>query len=101
MLKCSGRSVVVVGKWRTGPKQKEKREIKLLANRRHHLGKQWRKEITEEQEGLKILWEEVKKNIGSLQRAGCICRRRKEMERSSFFKNPYRHAGQQLEYKVE
>ncbi|KAL2095427.1 hypothetical protein ACEWY4_010146 [Coilia grayii] len=64
-------------------------------------GQQWRKASAEEKEGLKPLWEEVKKSISSLRRAERIrrCTRRKEKERSSFFKNPYQHARQLLEDK--
>ncbi|KAL2078851.1 hypothetical protein ACEWY4_024595 [Coilia grayii] len=100
---CRGRFGVVAGKRSHGPKQKGRREmeIEMLVRRRRHLRKQWRKASAEEKEGLKPLWEEVKKSIASLRRAERIRRRtrRKEKERSSFFKNPYQHARRLLEDK--
>ncbi|KAJ8332759.1 hypothetical protein SKAU_G00416550 [Synaphobranchus kaupii] len=63
--------------------------------------KQWRKASQEEKEGLKPLWEEVRKSLSNLRRAERIRqrRRRKEKERSNFFKNPFKHAKQLLEDK--
>lgn len=72
---------------------------------RRQLRKQWRKASREEKEGLKPLWEEVKKKPcqpnAVCQGADCIRkrRRRKEKERSNFFKNPFKHARQLLEDK--
>lgn len=100
---CRGRFGAVAGRQSVGPKQKgrREREIEQLVKRRRQLRKQWRKASKEEKEGLKPLWEEVKKNLASLRRAERIRkrRRRKEKERSSFFKNPFRHARQLLEDK--
>ncbi|KAL2104213.1 hypothetical protein ACEWY4_001081 [Coilia grayii] len=100
---CRSRFGVVAGKRSHGTKQKGRREmeIEMLVRRRRHLRKQWRKASVEEKEGLKPLWEEVKKSIASLRRAERIRRRtrRKEKERSSFFKNPYQHARRLLEDK--
>lgn len=85
---CRDRFGAVVGKQSSGPKQKgrREREIELLVRRRRHLRKQWRKASEEEREGLKPLWEEVRKSLGSLRRAERIRKRRmrKEKERSSF-----------------
>lgn len=99
---CRNRFGVVAEKQK-GSKQKgrREREIEQLVKRRRQLRKQWRKASKEEKEGLKPLWEEVKKNLASLRRAERIRkrRRRKERERSNFFKNPFKHARQLLEDK--
>ena len=100
---CVSRFGVVVRKQRPGPMQKgrREREIEQLVKRRRQLRKQWRKASSEEREGLKPLWEEVKENLAGLRRAERIRkrRRRKERERSNFFKNPFKHARQLLEDK--
>ncbi|CAK6963971.1 hypothetical protein F2P79_011962 [Scomber scombrus] len=87
----------------SGPKQngRREREIEQLVKRQRQLRKPWRKASEEEREGLKPLWEEVKKSLASLRRAERIrkCRRWKEKERSNFFKNPFKHARQLLENK--
>ncbi|CAK6982434.1 hypothetical protein F2P79_011962, partial [Scomber scombrus] len=98
---CRGRFGVKAEKRSSGPKQKgrRKREMEQLVKRR--LQKQWRTASEEEREGLKPLWEEVKKSLASLQRAERIRkrRRRKEKERSNFFKNTFKDARQLLEDK--
>ncbi|KAK0146800.1 LINE-1 reverse transcriptase [Merluccius polli] len=99
---CRGRFGVVPGKQSAGPKRKgREREIEQLVMRRRQLRKQWRKASNEEKEGLKPLWEEAKKTLASLRRAERIRkhRRRKEKERSSFFKNPFKHVRRLLEDK--
>ena len=100
---CRGRFGVAADKRRSGPMQKGRRErdIEQLVKRRRQLRKQWRKASREEKEGLKLLWEEVKKNLAGLRKAERIRkrRRRKEKERSNFFKNPFKHARQLLEDK--
>ncbi len=99
---CRNRFGVVAEKQK-GSKQKgrREREIEQLVKRRRQFRKQWRKASKEEKEGLKPLWEEVKKNLASLRRAERIRkrRRRKERERSNFFKKPFKHARQLLEDK--
>ena len=100
---CIGRFGLAVEKRRSVPMQKGRREkeIEQLVKRRRQLRKQWRKASKEEKEGLKPLWDEVKKELASLRRAERIRkrRRRKEKERSNFFKNPFKHARQLLEDK--
>lgn len=99
---CRSRFRVVAEKQK-GSKQKgrREREFEQLVKRRRQLRKQWRKASKKEKEGLKLLWEEVKKNLASLRRAERIRkrRRRKEKERSNFFKNSFKHARQLLEDK--
>lgn len=100
---CRGRFGILEARRSTGPKQKgrREREIEALVRRRRQLRKQWRRACRAEKEGLKPLWEEVKKSIASLRRAERIRmhRRWKEKERSSFFRNPYQHARRLLEDK--
>ncbi|KAJ8350642.1 hypothetical protein SKAU_G00257720 [Synaphobranchus kaupii] len=100
---CRSRFGVVAERRRAAPKQKgrREREIEQLVWRRRQLRKQWRKASQEEKEGLKPLWEEVRKSLSNLRRAERIRqrRRRKEKERSNFFKNPFKHAKQLLEDK--
>ena len=45
---------------------------------------------------LKVHWDEIRRCLANLRRAELIRRRRirKEMERSSFFKNPFLHYGE-------
>ncbi len=74
---CRNRFGVVAEKQK-GSKQKgrREREIEQLVKRRRKLRKQWRKASKEKKEGLKPLWEEVKKNLACLRRAERIRRRR-------------------------
>lgn len=100
---CIGIFGATAGKQRACPVQKgrREREIEQLVKRRRQLRKQWRKASREEKEGLKPLWDEVRKELAGLRRAERIRkrRRRKEKERSNFFKNPFKHARQLLEDK--
>lgn len=100
---CRNRFGELTEKQKNGPRQKGRREkeIKQLFQRRHQLRKQWRKATHEQRQGLNLLWEKVRKNLSSLQRAERICkhRERKEKERSCFFKNPYQYAKHLLEDK--
>lgn len=82
-------------------KGRREREIEQLVKRHRHPRKQWRKTSKEEKEGLKPLWEEVKKNLVNLRRVERIRKRRrqKQKERSDFFKNLFKHARQLLEEK--
>lgn len=63
--------------------------------------KNWMKATLAEKEGLKALWEEVRQRLSRLRRAEriCKCSKRKQKERASFFKDPFKHARQLLEEK--
>lgn len=52
-------------------------------------------------EGLKVLWDEVRRKLACMRRPERICRhrKRKEKETASFMRNPFRHACQLLEEK--
>lgn len=54
-----------------------------------------------EKEGLKALWKEVKQRLSRLCRAECICKHweRKQNEKASFFKDPFKHARQLMKKK--
>lgn len=86
---CRGRFRVLKGKQRVCPRYKGRKEraMELVVKRQRHLRKQWREAGEEEKEGLKPLWEEVKKNLDSLRRA----------ERIRKHKNSYKYARQVLE----
>ncbi|KAJ8352221.1 hypothetical protein SKAU_G00236970 [Synaphobranchus kaupii] len=79
-------------------KGRREKEIDQLVQRRRQLRRNWRKATAAEKE---VLWEEVKQRLASLWRAKQIRKRRKrkEMERANFFKNPFKHARQLLEDK--
>ncbi len=64
--------------------------------------KRWRKAEESEKEGLKALWDEIRRRLSNLWRAERIrrWRKRKEKERSSFFRNPFRYARGLLEEKT-
>lgn len=98
---CKDRFGVITIKKSTVPRQKgrREREIEQLVLRRRQLRKGWRKATPSEREGLKVLWEEIKQRLANLRRAEHIRRRRKrkEKERATFFKNPFKHARQLLE----
>ncbi|XP_077382825.1 5-azacytidine-induced protein 2 isoform X1 [Festucalex cinctus] len=89
----------------TVPRERERgrreREIAQLVQRRRQLRKSWRKATQPEKEGLKVLWEEVRQRLSRLRRAERIRKRsqRKQKERASFFKDPFKHARQLLEEK--
>ncbi len=72
-----------------------------MASRRQ-LCKRWRKADESEKEGLKALWDEIRRRLANLWRAERIRRqrKRKEMEISSFFRNPFRCAHGLLEEKT-
>lgn len=100
---CSGRFGEVVSR-KAGIRTKGRREKEiddLMANRRQ-LRKRWRKAEEPEKEGLKALWDEIKRRLATLRRAERIRqrRKRKEKERASFFRNPFRHARGLLEEKT-
>ena len=82
-------------------KGRREKEIDDLVASRRQLRKRWRKAEESEKEGLKALWDEIRRRLANLRRAERIRRRRKrkEKERSSFFKNPFRHARGLLEDK--
>ncbi|KAL6455729.1 hypothetical protein MHYP_G00355800 [Metynnis hypsauchen] len=98
---CKDRFGELVPRQRTtlGKKTRREKEILQLVQRRRQLHKNWRKATQAEKEGLKALWEEVRKRLAGLRRAERIRKRnrRKEKERASFFKDPFKHARQLLE----
>lgn len=77
----------------TAKGRREKAIDDLVMNRRQHR-KRWRKADETQKEGLKALWDEIRKRLAVLRRAESIRRRRKrkEKERANFFRNPFRHA---------
>ena len=100
---CKDRFGEIISKQRTAPRERGRREkeITQLVQRRRQLRKNWRKATQQEREGLKILWEEVRQRLSRLRRAERIRKRskRKQKERDSFFKDPFKHARQLLEEK--
>ncbi|KAJ8361990.1 hypothetical protein AAFF_G00407370 [Aldrovandia affinis] len=77
------------------------REIDDLVASRRQLRKRWRKADESEKEGLKVLWDEIRSSLANLRRAERIRRwRKRKKERSSFFRNPFRHARGLLEEKT-
>ncbi|KAK0156469.1 hypothetical protein N1851_000237 [Merluccius polli] len=100
---CKDRFGEIVPKQRTALREKGRREKEILqlVQRRRQLRKNWRKATHAEKEGLKALWEEVRKRLAELRRAERIRKhsKRKQKERASFFKNPFRHARKLLEEK--
>ena len=62
---CRGKFGEITKRRGVVPRQKgrREREVKQLVKRWHQLQKQWRKAVQEEKQGLKSLWEEVKKNL--------------------------------------
>ncbi len=70
------------------------KEIDDLVASRRQLRKHWRKAEESEKEGLKALWDEIRRRLANLRRAERTrrWRKRKEKERSSFFRNPFRYA---------
>ncbi len=83
-------------------KGRREKEIDDLVASRRQLCKRWRKAEESEKEGLKALWDEIRRRLANLRRAERIRRRRKrkEKERSSFFRNPFRYARGLLEEKT-
>ncbi len=83
-------------------KGRREKEIDDLVASRRQLRKRWRKAEESEKEGLKALWDEIRRRLTNLRRAERIRRRRKrkEKERSSFFRNPFRYARGLLEEKT-
>ncbi len=75
------------------------KEIDDLVASRKQLRKRWRKAEESEKEGLKALWDEIRRRLANLRRAERIrrWRKRKEKERSNFFRNPFWYASGLLE----
>ncbi len=100
---CKDRFGEVISKQRTALREmgRREKEILQLVQRRRQIRKNWRKATPADKEGLKALWEEVRKRLARLRRAECIRKRgkRKQKERASFFKDPFKHARQLLEEK--
>ncbi|KAL0188639.1 hypothetical protein M9458_015738, partial [Cirrhinus mrigala] len=100
---CKDRFGEIVPKQMTASREKgrREREILQLVQRRRQLRKNWRKATHAEREGLKVLWEEVRKRLAGLRRAERIRKRsqRKQKERANFFKDPFKYARQLLEEK--
>ncbi|KAL0965754.1 hypothetical protein UPYG_G00285280 [Umbra pygmaea] len=82
-------------------KGRREREIEQLINARRQLRQNWRKATPQEKEGLKVLWDEVRKNLARLRRVERIRRRRKrrEKERTNFFRDPFKYARQLVDEK--
>nr|XP_061841449.1 sodium- and chloride-dependent neutral and basic amino acid transporter B(0+)-like [Nerophis lumbriciformis] len=100
---CSNRyGEVTIRETTIKPKSRREKEIDDLVANRRQLRKVWRKAEESEKEGLKALWDEIKRRLTNLPRAERIRRRRKrkEKERSRFFRNPFRHARGLLEEKT-
>ena len=83
-------------------KGRREKEIDEVVASRRQLRKRWRKAEESEKEGLRALWDEIRRGLVNLRRAERIRRRRKskEKERSSFFRDPFRHARVLLEEKT-
>ncbi len=83
-------------------KGRREKEIDDLVASRRQLRKHWRKAEESEKEGLKALWDEIRRRLANLRRAERIrrWRKRKEKERSSFFRNPFRYASGLLKEKT-
>ncbi|KAJ8351716.1 hypothetical protein SKAU_G00231920 [Synaphobranchus kaupii] len=100
---CKARFGVLTNKQRNYSRAKGRRETEIdsMVQRRRQLRRRWRKSSEEEREGLKVLWNEVKQKLACMRRVERIRKRRKrkEKERSSFLRNPFRHARQLLEEK--
>lgn len=100
-MTCKDRFGKVIPKQRTAPREKGRREKGIIqfVQRRRQLRKNWRKATQPEKEGLRVLWEEVTQRLSRLCRAKRIrkCSKRKQKERASFFKDPFKHASQLLE----
>ena len=100
---CSGRYGKVTGR-KAAEKSKGRREKEIddLVAGRRQLRRRWRKAEESEREGLKALWDDIRRRLANLRRAERIRRRRKrkEKERANFFKNPFRFARGLLEEKT-
>lgn len=68
---------------------------------RRLLRKSWRKADENEKEGLKVLWDQIRSRLATLRRAERIRKRRgkKEKDRVSFFRDPFKYARSLLEEK--
>ncbi|CAK6970580.1 olfactory receptor 6N2-like protein [Scomber scombrus] len=80
---CKDRFGEVTSKHRTAIREKGRREkaIDQLVQKRRQLRKNWRKATQAEKEGLKSLWEEVRKRLSRLRRAERICKRSKRKQK--------------------
>lgn len=99
---CRERFGEVSKKEPTAPgKGRREREIEQLIKARRQLRRNWRKATSQEKEGLKVLWDEVRQNLARLRRVERIRRRRKrrEKERTNFFRDPFKYARQMLDEK--
>ena len=76
-----------------GPSRRQ-RDLAQLRKEKRELRKQWKAAKPEEAEGLRVLFEDIKKRSRDLQRIERRHRRRKESkrEREQFLKNPYEAA---------
>ncbi len=83
-------------------KGRREKEIDDLVASRMQLRKCWRKAEESEKEGLKALWDKIRRRLANLWRSKRIRRRRKgkEKEISSFFRNLFRYARGLLEEKI-
>ncbi len=83
-------------------KGRREKEIDDLVASRMQLRKCWRKAEESEKEGLKALWDKIRRRLANLWRSKRIRRRRKRKEKeiSSFFRNLFRYARGLLEEKT-
>ncbi|XP_035527565.1 uncharacterized protein LOC118335412 [Morone saxatilis] len=80
---------------------RREQEIYKLVKERRLLKRSCRKADENEKEGLKVLWDQIRSRLATLRRAERIRKRRnkKEKERVSFFRDPFRYARSLLEEK--
>ena len=80
---CKNTFGEIVPRQRTALREKRRREKEILqlVQRRRQLRKNWRKATHAEKEGLKALWEEVRKRIAGLRRAERIRKRSKRKQK--------------------
>lgn len=100
---CKARFGTLAKKQHDAPLRKGKREAEIdaLVQNRRQLHRRWRKASKEKRQSLKVLWNEMRDKLACMQRAELIRKRRKrkEKERASFMRNPFKHAYQLLEEK--
>lgn len=73
-----------IGPLQAFPRRKRRREkdIEELVRNRRQLRKRWRKATTEEKEGLKLTWDDLKQRLAKPRQTERIRRRRKQKEKT-------------------
>lgn len=99
---CRERLGEVIRRERTAPRKgRREKDIEQLVRDRRQLRQNWRKAAQDAKEALKELWDTLRQKLAKLRRVEMIRRRRKkrEKERTSFFKDPFKDARQLLDEK--